>query len=111
MGWPPRDAELARREERINGIPCKGAGGGESNGGVKVDETVGTKSPVVAGRSLAERFRAGEARALDEVVREYQEVVARLVYRLTGWRSADVEDVVQEVFVAAVRSARKFDGR
>lgn len=77
---------------------------------VKVDGPTGTDSAVLGGRPLEERFRAGEAAALDEMVRLYQEKVTRLVYRLTGWSAMDVEDVVQEVFVAAVKSAKRFDG-
>jgi RNA polymerase sigma factor (sigma-70 family) len=61
--------------------------------------------------SLAERFAAGEAAAFDELVAVYQPRVARTVLRLTGWgRRDDVEDIVQEVFLAAFNHARRFRG-
>jgi RNA polymerase sigma-70 factor (ECF subfamily) len=41
--------------------------------------------------------------AFDHVVEEYREVVARLVYRLMAW-SDEAEDVVQDVFVRALRA-------
>lgn len=47
--------------------------------------------------------------AFDELVAEQQERVARLCYRLLGWR-ADVDDVVQDVFLAALRALPKFRG-
>jgi len=42
----------------------------------------------------------GDAAALACLVAQHQEGVSRLVHRLLGW-SGDVEDVVQEVFLAA----------
>ena len=60
-------------------------------------------------RRLAERFRAGEVGALEEVVRLHQLAVMRTVRRLLGWRG-DVDDVVQEVFLAALRQRGRFRG-
>jgi RNA polymerase sigma-70 factor (ECF subfamily) len=45
----------------------------------------------------------------EELVRRHQPRVARLAQRLLGW-PADVEDVVQEVFIAAWRGYSKFRG-
>src|SRR5438105_2545103 len=45
----------------------------------------------------------------ERLVELHQARVARLAQRLLGW-PADVEDVVQEVFVAAWRSFRQFRG-
>jgi len=59
---------------------------------------------------LIERFREGEPAALDEVIERYQLDVTRTVRRLLGWRG-DVEDVVQEVFLAALRRHRTFRGQ
>jgi RNA polymerase sigma factor (sigma-70 family) len=42
----------------------------------------------------------------DRLVAEHQERVARLIYRLLGWRG-EVEDIVQDVFLAAFK---RFDG-
>lgn len=46
----------------------------------------------------------------DELVAEHQQRIARLCYRLLGWRQ-DVEDVVQEVFLAALRGLPEFRGQ
>lgn len=45
----------------------------------------------------------------DNLVREHEQRITRLCYRLLGWR-ADVEDVVQDVFFAALRALPKFRG-
>jgi RNA polymerase sigma-70 factor (ECF subfamily) len=47
--------------------------------------------------------------SFDELVAEQHERVARLCYRLLGWRE-DVEDAVQDVFVAAFRALPGFRG-
>jgi RNA polymerase sigma-70 factor (ECF subfamily) len=56
---------------------------------------------------LAERFARAEAGAFEEVVERYQAMVARLAYRLLGW-SGEAEDVVQDVFLAALKNASGF---
>jgi RNA polymerase sigma-70 factor (ECF subfamily) len=58
---------------------------------------------------LAESLARGEACALERLVARYQNRVAQLAHRLLGWRG-DVEDVVQEVFLAAWKQARRFRG-
>src|SRR5258706_14065214 len=60
-------------------------------------------------RSLAQRFAAGDAAAFEAVVAIHRPRIARLVYRLLGW-PADVDDTVQEVFLAALTKCRKFRG-
>lgn len=60
-------------------------------------------------RSLERRFAAGEAAAFEEMVALYQGRVARLARRLLGW-SGDVDDVVQDVFLAALAKARTYRG-
>jgi RNA polymerase sigma factor (sigma-70 family) len=62
-----------------------------------------------AEESLVDGFVSGDAGAFDEVVRMHQTRVARMVHRLLGW-PGDVDDVVQEVFLAAWRHRRKFRG-
>jgi len=59
---------------------------------------------------LVERFARGDASAFDRIVAMHQGRVARLAYRLLGW-PGDVDDVVQEVFLAALRGRRRFRGR
>ncbi len=54
--------------------------------------------------------RAGAADALAALVERYQPRIARLAYRLLGW-SGDVDDVVQEVFTAALRALPRFRGQ
>jgi len=43
----------------------------------------------------------------ERMVSDHRERVARLAYRLLGWRD-EVEDVVQEVFLAALRNLGRF---
>ena len=47
--------------------------------------------------------------SFDDLVVEHRERVARLCYRVLGWRE-DVEDVVQEVFLAAFKALPQFRG-
>lgn len=60
-------------------------------------------------RLLLERLARGDPAAFDVLVTQHQQRVAGLVYRLLGWRR-DVEDVVQDVFVAALQGLPKFRG-
>lgn len=56
---------------------------------------------------LAEQVARGEAGALELLIEMYQPRVARLAHRLLGW-SGEVDDVVQDVFLAALRSGHRF---
>jgi RNA polymerase sigma factor (sigma-70 family) len=58
---------------------------------------------------LVARFRAGEGTAFDEIVAAYQERIVRLASRLLG-RPEEVEDAVQEVFLAVLRHRKRFRG-
>ena len=60
-------------------------------------------------RSLVTHFLAGNQSAFDEIVAAHKRRLAHLVYRLLG-SSADVEDVVQEVFVAVLSNLHRFRG-
>jgi RNA polymerase sigma-70 factor (ECF subfamily) len=53
--------------------------------------------------------RAALPPSFEELVAGQQARVGRLCYRLLGWQ-ADVEDVVQDVFLAALRALPKFRG-
>ena len=65
-----------------------------------------------------EDTRLGDAREdnrccrdFDQLVARYQPQVARLAHRLLGWRDREaVEDVVQEVFLVALRRHSSFRG-
>jgi RNA polymerase sigma-70 factor (ECF subfamily) len=56
---------------------------------------------------LVARCRAGEAAAFRQLFREHRVAVTRLVHRMTGG-SADLEDLVQEVFVQVHKSLGAF---
>ncbi len=58
---------------------------------------------------LVERFRRGDDSAFDGIVKRYAAGIAALANRLLGW-PGDVDDVVQEVFVAAFLGLKKFRG-
>jgi RNA polymerase sigma-70 factor (ECF subfamily) len=59
---------------------------------------------------LVERFKAGDRSAFDKIVDKYSVSVAMLANRLLAW-SGDVEDVVQDVFLAAFVGLKKFRGK
>lgn len=59
--------------------------------------------------ALVERFRRGDDSAFGEVVEQHAAEVAALANRLLGW-PGDVDDVVQDVFVAVFLGLRKFRG-
>ncbi len=58
---------------------------------------------------LVERFCRGDDSAFDRIVERYAAEVAALANRLLGWPQ-DVDDIVQDVFVAAFTGLRKFRG-
>ncbi len=60
-------------------------------------------------REMARGLRAGKTDAWHALYDAYARPVWRWVARLMGGESADVGDVVQETFLAAARSARKYD--
>jgi RNA polymerase sigma-70 factor (ECF subfamily) len=60
-------------------------------------------------RELADRFRAGERNAFDQIVRRHQQGVWRLVRRYVK-RDADAADVTQLVFVRAFKGLGSFRG-
>jgi RNA polymerase sigma factor (sigma-70 family) len=59
--------------------------------------------------ALVERFRRGDDSAFEEIAEQHAAAVAALANRLLGW-PGDVDDVVQEVFVAAFLGLKKFRG-
>jgi RNA polymerase sigma-70 factor (ECF subfamily) len=54
---------------------------------------------------------SGDERAVRKLYREHLDRVYRCVARILGSSDPDVEDVVQQVFLAALDGAPKFDGR
>jgi len=58
-------------------------------------------------RALVERAVGGDGGAFERLVEMHQRQVARTAYRLLGWRG-EVEDVVQDVFAAALVSLKRF---
>jgi len=60
-------------------------------------------------RALIARCRNGEAAAYEVLIERHRHQVAAVVWRALG-QADDVEDVVQEAFVAAYRGLRRFRG-
>lgn len=60
-------------------------------------------------REMAKGLQQGDCRAWSQLYEAYAESVWRNVSRLVGCDSAVVEDIVQETFLAAARSARNFE--
>jgi len=61
------------------------------------------------GPELLRRFVAGDGAAFDRIVAIYSPRVAGLAFRLLGW-SGDLDDVVQDAFLAVFEQAKKFRG-
>jgi RNA polymerase sigma-70 factor (ECF subfamily) len=80
-------------------------------GGVALIEVQTQPDAAGGAASLAQRFARAKPAAFDELVALYQPQITRIVFRLTGWgRRGDVEDIVQEVFLAALTHGRGFRG-
>jgi RNA polymerase sigma-70 factor (ECF subfamily) len=56
---------------------------------------------------LVEQFRRGDESAFERIVEQYSAEVAVLANRLLGW-PGEVEDVIQEIFLAAFLGLKKF---
>jgi len=56
---------------------------------------------------LIEQFRRGDESAFEKIVERYSADVAALANRLLGW-PGEVEDVTQEIFLAAFLGLKKF---
>lgn len=61
--------------------------------------------------ALLRAAAAGEERAVRALYRDHVDRVYRCVARILGASDPDVEDVVQQVFLAALDGAPSFDGR
>jgi RNA polymerase sigma-70 factor (ECF subfamily) len=66
-----------------------------------------SESPHAEPLGLAARIARGETGAFELLVELYQPRVTRLAHRLLGW-AGDVDDVVQDVFLAALRNSGGF---
>jgi RNA polymerase sigma-70 factor (ECF subfamily) len=73
--------------------------------GAARSETAQTSDP-----DLMRRLAGGEIGALGELYDRYREPVRRFVARATS-DAEDVDDLVQAAFLAAARSASRYDGR
>jgi len=60
-------------------------------------------------QALVERFRRGDDSAFERIVESHSAAIAALANRVLGW-PRDVEDIVQDVFVAAFVGLKKFRG-
>jgi RNA polymerase sigma-70 factor (ECF subfamily) len=77
---------------------------------VKVEAAYCTSQPQASDeRQLILRLRRGERSALEQIVTDHQQRIARLVSRLSGW-TGETEDLVQDVFVKALANAKRFRG-
>jgi RNA polymerase sigma-70 factor (ECF subfamily) len=73
------------------------------------------KLPYVEGQppevtALVERCRLGDKESLGEFYRTYRHDVARNLHRVLGPGRADIDDVLQEVFIEVFRSIARFRG-
>jgi len=56
---------------------------------------------------LVKQFNRGDESAFDRIVEQYSSDIAALANRLLGW-SGEVEDVTQDIFLAAFLGLKKF---
>lgn len=94
-----REIGILRGPERLRGVSTA------RRGLVAID---GGRDPE------AERLRAaaaGDDEAVRRLYRDHVDRVHRCVARILGPRDPDVEDVVQQAFLAALDGAGRFDGR
>jgi RNA polymerase sigma-70 factor (ECF subfamily) len=56
---------------------------------------------------LVEQFNRGDESAFDRIIEQYSSDIAALANRLLGW-SGEVEDVTQDIFLAAFLGLKKF---
>ena len=56
------------------------------------------------------RVAKGDADSFESLVALHEPRIRRLAYRLLGWRDADIEDVVQDVFLSALKRLGTFRG-
>jgi RNA polymerase sigma-70 factor (ECF subfamily) len=68
-----------------------------------------TPAPAPSTPSLIDGCRRGDRAALDEVLREHAVYLERLLARLVGPR-ADLEDLLQDTFAAAIAAFPRFRG-
>jgi RNA polymerase sigma-70 factor (ECF subfamily) len=68
------------------------------------------RSSLATSEELVERCRAGDSSAFRELFRSHRAEVTRLTHRMLG-RTADLEDIVQEVFLQVHRSIKDFKGQ
>jgi RNA polymerase sigma-70 factor (ECF subfamily) len=69
------------------------------------------RNGVVDEHALLRRAADGDEQALRQIFRNYSARIFRHVARILGPDDSDVEDVVQQVFIAALDGADQFDGR
>lgn len=62
-------------------------------------------------RELLLRAADGDARAAQELYRAHVSMVFRCAARILGTTDTDVDDVVQQTFMGALKNARTYDGR
>jgi RNA polymerase sigma-70 factor (ECF subfamily) len=67
------------------------------------------RSIAVKNSDLVARIQSGDPGAFEVMISRHQDAVGRLAYRLLG-SSQDLDDVVQDVFLAVLEKIKKFRG-
>jgi RNA polymerase sigma-70 factor (ECF subfamily) len=84
---------------KVPPIFCKFSSGNQSN--------IVAMAEMIDDELLVEQFRRGDESAFERIVEQYSAEVAVLANRLLGW-PGEVEDVIQEIFLAAFLGLKKF---
>ena len=85
--------------------------GGASEGSEAESGRAPARAADLEERTLLSRAAAGDDAAVRRLYREHVDRVFRTVARILGASDPDVEDVVQQTFLAALEGAPRFDGR
>lgn len=98
----------------VNDTGSRNFGGSPPGGAPRSSTTTGGPAPLSLASAdadvLVARAQRGDRWAFTELFRRHRSDVARLVYRMMG-PSADMEDIVQEVFLQVHRSIGEFRGQ
>ncbi|MDH5670819.1 MAG: RNA polymerase sigma factor [Myxococcales bacterium] len=78
---------------------------------MQLSSGAGARSERERDRALLRAAAAGDDAAVRDIFRRHVDRLHRHVARILGGDDPDVEDVVQQVFLAALDGAERFDGR
>jgi len=77
---------------------------------IQQEEAVSVGEETLSDEELVAQVQGGQTEAYEGLVRRYQRRIYALIYHMVGNRE-DADDLVQETFIRAYRSIRRFRGK